>query len=334
MNLRILRYHLHRYILNPPQFGNFLAMLWGLMRWKITGRYFPPRKPLILMIEPTNFCNFNCPLCDRGAGKLNRPEGFMSPSQFESLIAAAGNNLKLALLWNQGEPLLNKNFTQMVRAAKKRGIFCVVSTNGSLLDKFARDIVDSGLDELIVSLDGAKAETFNLYRRGGDFRSIIEGVKKVVRLRSGKSTPLISLQFLLLKHNTAEIADFKKLAADIGADRVLWKTVQVANTEEAEEYLPQESRFSRYSDKKRLKLRRVRKGCWRILYSAVIDWNGNMVPCCFDKDENFLLGNVFTDGFDQVWRGEKFARFRARLAQGKPPAICSNCTEGLKRIFV
>jgi len=287
-----------------------------------------------MMVEPTNFCNFNCPLCDRGSGKLTRPEGSMSPENFTRLLDEIGSGLKLLLLWNQGEPFINKKSSEMVRAAKERRIFTIISTNGSLLERNASDIIDSGLDEIIVSLDGANTETYHRYRRGGDFGKILGGVRELVRVRGRKLTPLISLQFLLLKHNLSEIADFKNLAADLGADRVLWKTVQVADAKMAETFLPSEGRFTRYSDSRSLKLQRVRYDCRRILYSAVVDWNGNVVPCCFDKNEDFLLGNVFNEGFDNIWRGGKFTRFRDIIANGKRPGMCANCTEGLQRLFI
>ena len=286
------------------------------------------------MVEPTNFCNFNCPLCDKGSGKLTRPEGSISLDNFTRILDDIGSGLKLLLLWNQGEPFINRELPAIVRAAKKRRIFTIISTNGSLLERNAADIVDSGLDEIIVSLDAANPETYNRYRRGGDFRVILEGVRELVRQRDGKSTPLISLQFLLLKHNLSEIADFKRLAADIGADRVLWKTVQVTDEKMAGTFLPSEGRFTRYSDSHSLKLKRFRYDCRRILYSAVIDWNGNVVPCCFDKNEDFLLGNAFTENFNNIWRGDKFVHFRDIIANGKRPRMCANCTEGLRRLFI
>lgn len=334
MKIRILRWWFNRYKLNLHQLSNLLSTVKGVVFFHLFKKYYPSQKPLILMIEPTNRCNFNCPLCDRGLGAITREEGIMSFSTFKNIINQAGKGLKLAMLWNQGEPLINKNFTEMVRYAKARNIFTVVSTNGSLLDRNAEKIVNSGLDELIISLDGATEKTFNLYRQGGDFNQIIEGVKKVVKLRGKRLSPLISLQFLLLKHNISEMEKFKDLAKEIGADRVLWKTVQVMDQNDAQEYLPENDKYSRYRKGKFGNLKRIYQGCRRILYSAVIDWNGNVVPCCFDKDEEYVVGNVLEDGLENVWRGEKYTKFRAQIASGDKPEMCSNCTEGLEKLFI
>jgi radical SAM protein with 4Fe4S-binding SPASM domain len=173
-----------------------------------------------------------------------------------------------------------------------------------------------------------------LYRRGGNFSEILEGVKSVIRARGGKLRPLISLQFLLLRHNVAEIKSFQELAISIGAERILFKTAQVSSSAEADSYLPAEAKYSRYIDASSLKLKRKRLSCRRLLYSAVIDWNGNVIPCCFDKGEDFVMGNAFENSFGRVWRSEKFEQFRYCILHGERPAMCSNCTEGLEKLFI
>ncbi len=334
MNRRLIRYRFQRLKLNAPQFVTALSTAWALLRWKLFRRYRAADTPLALMIEPTNRCNFNCPLCDRGTGKLTRPEGSMSLEDFERILEGAGRGLKLLLLWNQGEPLLNKQFGEMARAAKRRGVFCAASTNGSLLRRKAEEILDSGLDELIVSLDGATAESYNRYRRGGDFEDILNGIRHLVEKRGKRLAPLISLQFLLLKDNIGEIEDFKRLVKNLGADRALWKTVQVSDETQAAEFLPQDAAYSRYRNPLNRELKRTRRDCRRLLYSAVVDWNGNMVPCCFDKDEAFVVGNALESDFKSVWKGAKFNSFRAKIAEGRLPAMCHNCTEGIEQLFV
>jgi len=334
VNIRLFRWWINRHKLNLHQLLNVLSTVKGAILFHLFKKYFPPRKPLILMIEPTNRCNFSCPLCDRGSGMITREEGIMSLSTFQNIINQTEKRLKLLMLWNQGEPLINKNFAEMVQYAKEKKVFTVVSTNGSLLERNAKKIIDSGLDELIISLDGATEETFKIYRQGGDFNTIVEGAQKLIKTRGKRLFPLVSLQFLLLKHNTSEIEDFQNLAKKIGADRVLWKTVQVMDQSGAEKYLPENDQYSRYKNGRFGQLKKTYDGCRRILYSAVIDWNGNVVPCCFDKDENYVVGNVVKDGLDKVWNGEKFAEFREKIASGDKPEMCSNCTEGLEKLFM
>ena len=329
-----IRYNFDKFRLNFPQLLNVIATGYNLLLWKLSGNPHTSQTPLVLMVEPTNRCNFNCPLCDKGSGNLSRAEGIMKLDDFVKILDEAGRGLKLLLLWNQGEPFINKRLTEFINIASRRGIFCIVSTNGSLIAKNLEGIIESGLDELIVSLDGATEATFNMYRKGGDFNRIVDSVEKLVKLRGERNKPLISLQFLLLKHNIKEIASFKELADKTCADRVLWKTVQVSETAQAEEYLPEAAEFRRYKDGKGIKVNKTYQGCRRLLYSAVIDWNGNMVPCCFDKDESFVMGNVLRDGFKRCWTGEEFSSLRREISSGKMPDMCSNCTEGLKKLFI
>jgi len=334
MNRRMLFYRLARARSTLPQILNMGISAASVLWWKFFKKGFVGSTPLILMVEPTDVCNFKCPLCDKGSGRLNRDSGYLKPAYFVKILDSAGSGLKMLYLWNQGEPFLNKELPAMIAAAKIRHIFCIVSTNGSLLERDAEAIAACGLDELIVSLDGADAETFNLYRRGGDFGKIVAGTKKLVQVRGKKSRPLISLQFLLLKHNYRQIEQFRRLQSETGADRILWKTAQVYSSAEAAEFLPADSSLSRYADAASLTLKRKRFDCRRILYSAVIDWNGNLVPCCFDKDENITLGNVLNDDLKSIWKSEKYREFRQKIAAGERPPMCANCTEGLERLFI
>ncbi|MBC8277956.1 MAG: radical SAM protein [FCB group bacterium] len=334
MNRRLAVYRLSKIRLNFAQARSFVLTLINLIGWKSFRKLFFKAPPLILMIEPTNRCNFSCPLCDKGTGKLSRPEGSMSPEDQEEILKGAGPGLKMALLWNQGEPFINNKLTKMIGKLRERNVFTIVSTNGSLVSRNAKDIVDSGLDELIISLDGSRRETYDLYRRGGDFDEIVAGVRRLAEVRGDRNKPLISLQFLLLKHNVDEIEDFKRLKEETGADRVLWKTVQVSSRSEADEYLPEDTQYTRYEGRSDLRVKKKGFDCRRIIYSAVIDWNGNLVPCCFDKDENHLIGNVLQQGFSKVWFSREMMKFRQDIAAGNLPEMCHNCTEGLKKLFI
>ena len=128
----------------------------------------------MLMVEPTNFCNLKCPLCPSGNGEMRRPRGTMGLEDFEKLVDQLGGEVFMMMLWNQGEPYINKCFNQMVRYASDRGIFTFTSTNGHFVrnPEQAQAIVESGLDEMIVSLDGVDQETYEKYRVGGQIERV------------------------------------------------------------------------------------------------------------------------------------------------------------------
>ena len=133
--------------------------------------------PPVVMIEPTNICNLQCPLCPSGNGTLKREKGYMYFDVFKKIVDDIYKTAFMVVLWNQGEPYLNKEFSKMVKYASDRGLFTLVSTNGNI-DYDAEEVVNSGLDSMIVSLDGTTQESYNKYRINGKLDKVLEGVKK------------------------------------------------------------------------------------------------------------------------------------------------------------
>lgn len=304
------------------------------------------RKPVVwglptsVMIEPTNRCNLRCPLCPTGAGTLTRPIGEMTLSDFQKILNAIGPQLKKIFLWNQGEPLLNSLLPEMVHIAHQRGITTVTSTNGQLLanEDIAKRLVQSGLDALIVSIDGLTPETYEVYRVGGNLQAVVSGMQMLRREREAqrRSRPKIILQWLPMKHNEAQLPQLEAKAIEWGADSIEVKTTQIYEQEQGERFLPRAPQLSRYvREGSRWELRQKRDSCRRLWFSCQIDWDGTVVPCCFDKDETLAMGNIHRHPFAEIWRGEKYQAFRRLLlTRGRVLDICRNCTEGLDTLYI
>lgn len=296
--------------------------------------------PVSCAIEPTNVCNLRCPLCATGAGLLSRPRGHLNPVDFERIVTALPRSVTTLYLWGQGEPFLAPGFLDMVRFAARRGLRTITSTNGHFLDD-SDGIAASGLDVLIVSLDGADAESYAAYRVGGDFARVLEGVKRVAAAveRRGRG-PVVELQCVLNRVNEGDRARFRAIAAETGAHRLVFKTLQAAFREGGEAYLPRDPKLSRYRKGRDGTLEPDRGGlfgnrCFRIYHSLQVDCHGNVVPCCFDKNSDHVLGNLLEGSFAQIWNGERSRAFRAMLNhRGRIPAMCRDCTEGLRRLTV
>jgi len=293
--------------------------------------------PVSVFIEPTNVCNLRCPECASGAGVLNRPKGRMSLDAFRRVIEALPSSVCELFLWGQGEPFRTPDFLDMVRAAADRGFRTVVSTNGHYLDD-PEAVIRSGLDELVVSLDGIDAETYAAYRVGGDFDRVVDGVRGLAEAkRSLESGPAVVLQCLVTRDTVESARAFHAFAESLGADRAVLKTVQVLSPGSVPDCLPGAERASRYrvTADGSLETERtwpLRNRCLRIYYSFQIDWQGNILPCCFDKDSEFIMGNVFRDPVGDTWNSEDFRSFRRMLnRRGRVLDMCRNCTEGLKR---
>jgi len=298
--------------------------------------------PSIVMIEPTNFCNLNCPLCPTGNKSLKRTKGYMPPENFKRIIDELGDYLLNITLWNYGEPLLHKDIYEMISYAKKKRIFIRLSTNGHFFDKKdnVKKLISSRLDNLIICLDGASQETLSKYRVGANFEQIINGIKSVVeekkKLRS--NLPIIELQFIVMKHNEHEVDKLKQIAKEIGVDKLTLKTatleIETSKKElkKMKNFLPSKEEYSRYKSVE-AKLERkniIKNKCTRLWVSSVINWNGDVVPCCYDADGNFTFGNMFETSFKEVWNSSKYIAFRRKILLNKTNIpMCSNCPGNL-----
>ena len=292
-------------------------------------------KPISLSIEPTNVCNLHCPECLTGSGKLSRKRGKILQNDFDQIINQVHKELCYLLLYFQGEPFLHPQFVDFIRYAKAKGIFTASSSNGHFLsEKNAKDIVQSKLDFLIVSLDGVTQESYRKYRKGGDLNQVVSGINTLVNVKKELKTnyPLIELQFIVFQHNEREIKRFKELGKELGVDRVSIKSAQIYQPEQSSEILPPENSFySRYKKNEAGEfylVKKKRKYCWRQWSGAVITWEGDMTPCCFDKEAKHAYGNLKEHCLYELWRNRQAEQFREVFFQRlNLPEICKDCPE-------
>lgn len=321
-----------------------LRRLWEKALWKLGVRSIVPELPSRLMIEPTNTCNLRCPACPTGTGKLGRPPRTMSFEEFRGVVDQAlhpAGYLDGITLFNYGEPFLCRDLLKMVRYASEKGLATFTSTNGHFFtsDDFAGQVVESGLTELVICLDGADQETISRYRRKADFEEILEGIRRVMRARerSGRSLPVVELQFILMKHNQHQRERMRLIAAELGVDRFIEKTVGISAVDPdfrrlAGELLPDDlagSRYERLPDGEVVLKGEPPRHCEWVNSTMLILSNGDVAPCCYDVFSNYIMGNVFHDPLKAIWRGDKMRAFRRRVAtrrQAMP--ICAGCPEG------
>jgi len=312
-----------------------MGISWLLHRPVVWGR------PFMLMIEPPNFCNLKCPLCPSGNGQMARARGNMDLDDFKALVDQLRGRAFMMMMWNQGEPYLNRCFNEMVHYAHECGFFTFTSTNGHYIrsESEALAIVDSGLDEIIVSLDGVDQETYEKYRVGGDIERVFSGVRHLVEAKRtrGVKVPLINLQFIVMRHNEGDLAAAEQLAKDLGVDKFLVKTAQVYSAEDASQFLPENKEYSRYEEAggERVVKGQPVRGCKVLWYSSMVNWNGAVAPCCFDKDVDFEMGQAF-DGqsFGEIWKGRSYMDFRQRVLKDRGDIdMCRNCSEGYRGMF-
>ncbi len=290
--------------------------------------------PWAVSIEPTNRCNLHCPECPSGMKELSRASGFMDLAMFHSLIEQLSPELSWLTLYFQGEPYMNPLFIDFIAHAHSKGIYVSSSTNGHFLDKInAEATVKSGLNRLIISVDGTDQETYESYRAGGSLEKVVEGIRTLAeaKKKSGSNSPKIIIQFLVLKTNQQQLNDIRQKGIEWGGDRVEIKTAQFNDFSQGNPLMPSAEKYSRYSmqDAVWTIKNTLPNHCFRMWTSAVICWDGNIVPCCFDKDARHLLGNIKNLIFREIWNGREYNDFRRMLLKKRETVeICSNCTEG------
>jgi radical SAM protein with 4Fe4S-binding SPASM domain len=294
--------------------------------------------PISISFEPTTSCNLRCPECPSGLRAFSRPTGMLRKDFFTETIDQLSKDLTYLVFYFQGEPYLNPDFLNMVTYASSKRIYTATSTNAHYLtEEKAKRTVESGLDRLIISIDGTTQETYQQYRVGGQLDKVLQGAKNIVKWKKEMNSkkPFVVFQFLVVRHNEHQIEDVKKLGKEIGVDDVWFKTAQVYDYEnDPNKLIPNNKNYSRYKIGKDGKM--VFKGnnqnhCWRLWHDPVITWNGAVVPCCFDKDATHKLGDLNTQSFKELWKNGAFNKFRGEvLASRQNIDICANCSEGVK----
>jgi radical SAM protein with 4Fe4S-binding SPASM domain len=293
--------------------------------------------PISISFEPTTSCNLRCPECPSGLREFTRPTGMLQQSFFKETIDDIYKDLLYLIFYFQGEPYLNPDFLDMVLYAHQKGIYTATSTNAHYLtEEKARKTVESGLDRLIISIDGTTQDVYEQYRVGGKLEKVLEGARNIVKWKKElkSTTPFIFFQFLVVKPNEHQIEAVKKLGAEIGVDQVRFKTAQVYDFEnDPNGLIPDNNKYSRYKKDASGKMI-VKSGlnnyCWKLWHANVITWDGLVVPCCFDKDATHQLGNLKTQSFKETWHNPNYRQFRKELMTSRKNIdICANCSEGL-----
>ncbi|RED98851.1 radical SAM protein with 4Fe4S-binding SPASM domain [Marinoscillum furvescens DSM 4134] len=293
--------------------------------------------PISLSIEPTTSCNLRCPECPSGLRSFTRPTGMLSPELFRKVIDEIGDTLFYLLFYFQGEPYLHPDFLDLVSYAAKKNIYTATSTNAHYLsDAKAKATVASGLDRLIISIDGTTQETYEAYRKGGKLEKVLDGTERILHWRKKlkSRTPHVVWQFLVVRPNEHQIQEVEALAQRYGVDKVAFKTAQIYDYEKGNPLIPTLDKYARYKKQSdgtyRIKSK-ILNECWKMWHSCVMTWDGQIVPCCFDKDAAHPLGNLQTETFEAVWQSSAYQDFRQQLLQGRDQIeMCKNCTEGTK----
>lgn len=339
---RYLRDFIFTRYFTPRKFLNLFRMYYEYRERKDVVKAYPCK----LQIDICNLCNLKCPLCPTGTGKRGRTKWTMRLSDFKRLVDEVKPCIYEIGLFNWGEPMLNKDMFDIIDYAHKANIRTRISTNlNHFKPEFAKRFVDSGLDYLIVSLDGASQKTYSAYRRGGDFNKVIENVRKIAeeKRRRGKKRPYLIWQFIVMKQNEHELRKAVQIAQRIGIDIMKIEAVRSDMGQEifesdrekiknSAQWLPKNEKLSRFDYMKESRKMR-KKGCIFLWSTMVINPDGSASPCCAVYPEKYDFGNAFRDGLMKIWNNEKYVASR-RIVSGKKSGISTVCANCLKNGFI
>lgn len=328
------------YFIKNGRFGYLFTKLVNFLKLWISANVIllPPTS---LMIEPTNMCNLKCPLCPTGLGVLNRVKRSMTIDEFKKIIDQVKGRVKEIVLWHYGEPFVNKKILEMIEYATKRKISIITSTNGHFFTspEYCEKIVKSGIQRMIVAIDGADQEAYEKFRVGGNFEKVTQGVRWLVAAKKKlkSKTPYIEMQFIVMKHNQHQKQEMKNLATHLEVDYFIEKEVGLHGEDLTffdmrDQFLPKEQDGRFYLDEKgKPQINGIIPNfCeWPYRYS-VINSDGNVVPCSLDMHSKHIMGNVFQEDFFKIWNNKKYQDFRNQLRLNRKDIdMCRVCTNGV-----
>jgi MoaA/NifB/PqqE/SkfB family radical SAM enzyme len=268
--------------------------------------------PISLKIEPSAMCQLACPGCVQSDPlfKLQAGGKLMTPKVFERILQQASKYIYRIQFYRYGEPFINRQLIDMISLATSHDIGSQVSTNLSFAfsDEFYRRIVESGLEHLIISMDGTSSETYSQYRVKGHFELVESGMRQVIKWKRllGRRFPLIEWQFIVFDHNRHEIDNARQLAKKIGVDRLCLK------------YDGRGDR-SKWRTRDSLKDKLVRQvhlnSCLWLWAALVIDSDGIVSPCCHGaRDES--IGDLTVTPLEELWNSARMKDLRRCVREG------------------
>jgi MoaA/NifB/PqqE/SkfB family radical SAM enzyme len=301
---------------------NFLLANWESQSQALQVRSLP----YIVNIDSVNACNLACPFCATGTRQLDRRKALFPTDKAKRLIDKVAPHTLLARFHNWGEPLLNKDVFELIRYASEAGIHTSISSNLSIeVENLAEKIIDSGLDNLHVSIDGLSQKTLEIYRRNADYELVLKNIRDIVRLKRERNskTPRIELAFLVFRQNEHELELLDEMKQTLGVDAFTASNAFIYHSS----FVPENTKYPPsqhiWSD-----------NCHYLYSELMVEADGRISPCCTNTSEKFDVGHVDTlDDLSVFWNQPVFQAMRARSSGqvyvdqsgNSIPTLCDHC---------
>ena len=291
--------------------------------------------PYVIIVETGNICNLRCPLCPTGLREKGVDRKFVGFDDFRKIIDRFSSYAYEITLHNWGEPFLNPDILKMIKYCSDKNLGTNLSSN---LNKFpfnAEDLITSGLEYLVISLDGATQDVYSKYRVGGDIAAVLNNLRSIIEKKKAlkSRTPFIEWQFLVMKHNYHQIEEVKRMADEVGVDLIRFIPVGLPFDAEGKRDLAGKWYPNIHADdgdnyiEERFLQKPINGGCFYLFRSVTVNPVGVIAPCCavWKTGDNF--GNMLDRDFSEIWNNDFYQSARA-LFSNKGTSLrtcCSRC---------
>lgn len=297
-------------------------------------------RPYLLIIDPCNYCNLRCPLCPTGRNELGRPQGMMSFECFRRYFDQHSPYAFEVYLHNWGESLINKDVYKMIEYAQRHNVGTNLSSNLVIINPSDMDkLLDSGLEYLVVSLDGVDQESYSQYRVRGDYERVVKNLRELIKRRNarGQKTPIIEWQYIIMRHNQNRVQEAEALAKEIGVDLLRFIPVglpyDAPNRKElAAQWFPTSMQGRKEGDDQQQFGQSGRPGpCFYLYRSMVINPDGGISPCCvvYRKDRDFAHSQDNDCDVAGIWNNAHYqsarSLFSSKEMPERPRTVCDTC---------
>ena len=295
--------------------------------------------PMTLYIEPFPACNLRCPFCPTANGWSEIKAEMLTPENFYSIVSKLRIDLLCHVnLFNWGEPFLNPHIFEYIRFFADHHVNTIVNTNFSTRDfdkVFCRSIIESGLRELFVSIDGATPQSYAKYRVGGSFERVLNNLRLLSQTKQELGAPLPNLYYKILLHrfNEHELESAQQLADECGAELVVHENFWIPE-EYREEWQAKKVRSS-YGDTPVTSVdmggqKPIHTECCQLWDSILVNSNGDVYPCCIICKPKWRIGNLLEESFEEIWNGPKMRVLRRFATDANAPLpnfdnFCTQC---------
>ncbi|MHC4618295.1 MAG: radical SAM protein [Planctomycetota bacterium] len=290
--------------------------------------------PYYLIIDTGNVCNLRCPLCPTGTREKNMNRQLLKFDLFTKIIDRLYPYVYEVALHNWGEPFLNSDICKMITYCRQKNIGTNLSTNLNIPDLDVEAIIKSGLEYLVVSLDGTTQDTYSFYRIGGNIDIVFRNIKHIITAKRNLRTkkPFIEWQYIVMKHNCHQIDDARKIAKELGVDLIRFIAVGLPfGTQNARElaekwfpYIPDEQ--DGYIEGRFLQ-QPIRGPCFYLYRSVTINPDGTLAPCCAVWESRHSFGDLAHADFSEIWNNDSYQSARALFSRKETSTktVCSRC---------